>query len=657
MALLWCLGLRSTSFERSLMALIVIGAAVLVAPRGGAAATVARPGAATSAPSLRVVGNQLVNAAGAPVRIAGVNRSGTEYACAQGWGIFDGPSDDASIGAMTSWNINAVRVPLNEDCWLGINGVNPAYAGATYQSAVRSYVSVLQARGLDVILDLHWGAPGTQRALGQEQAPDADHATAFWSSVAAQYKGVSGIAYDLFNEPHDISWSCWLNGCTTTAGSKAVGVTQLINAVRGAGATQPVIAEGLDWGADLSGWLANRPSDPAGQLAAGWHVYNFSGCNTTACWNSTVAPVAQQVPVVATEVGENDCAGGFLSTLLPWAQSHGIGYLAWAWDVAGCGSGPSLITDYSGTPTAYGAAYKASLSTPAPPPPPPPAPVDPAARFDFEDGTTQGWGVRWGSTLAVSSESGVAASGSRGLALDISGAGYPAAGVGSGLNDVGPGTVVTYRVWAPDGTTPSVSPVVFNANWNVSVLASQSLASGWNTVRFMVPGSINGVQVLGLQINDSTGWAGRLVLDDITWQTLVFDFEDGTTQGWGVSWGSTLSVANESGTAFTGTHGLALNVSGNGYPAAGESQNVAGLTSGAQVTCEVWAPSGVSVGVAPMILDGSYHATVMGNQQLAPGWNTVRFTVPAVSSVRVLGLQVNDSTGWTGRLVLDAVSF
>jgi hypothetical protein len=309
-----------------------------------------------------VSGKQLTDASGAPLRVAGVNRSGSEYACAQGWGLFDGPTDDASISAMTAWGINAVRVPLNEDCWLGINGVNAAYAGANYQAAIRAYVDRLLAHGQAVILDLHWGAPGTQLALGQEQAPDADHAPAFWSSLAAAYKGVKGIAFDLFNEPHDISWSCWANGCTTSAGWQAAGEQQLINAVRGAGATQPVIAEGNNWGGDLSGWLANPLHDPAGQLVAGWHIYNFSGCATTACWDSTVAPVAQQLPVLATEIGENDCAGGFLNTLLPWADSHHIGYLAWAWNAASCGGGPSLISDYSGTPTGYGAAFKSYLA-------------------------------------------------------------------------------------------------------------------------------------------------------------------------------------------------------------------------------------------------------------------------------------------------------
>ena len=289
----------------------VLAAVSMIAVPATAAEKASAP---TTAPGIRVAGNRLIDNAGVPLRIGGVNRSGAEYACAQGWGIFDGPVDEGSVSAMVSWGVNAVRVPLNEDCWLGINGVKPQYAGQNYQGAIRSFVDLLHAQGLDVILDLHWGAPGNELALGQEDAPDADHAPAFWSSVAAQYKGVSGIAYDLFNEPHDISWSCWRSGCTTQSGYQATGEQQLIDAVRGAGATQPVIVEGLAWGSDLSGWFANRLNDPAGQLIAGWHTYNFSDCNTTDCWNTTIAPVARQLPVLATEVGENDCGGSYLGT-------------------------------------------------------------------------------------------------------------------------------------------------------------------------------------------------------------------------------------------------------------------------------------------------------------------------------------------------------
>ena len=58
--------------------------------------------AGRSAPALHVSGGQVVDAGGAPVQLDGVNRSGTEYACAQGWGIFDGPSDTASVAAIAS---------------------------------------------------------------------------------------------------------------------------------------------------------------------------------------------------------------------------------------------------------------------------------------------------------------------------------------------------------------------------------------------------------------------------------------------------------------------------------------------------------------------------------------------------------------------------
>jgi endoglucanase len=69
------------------------------------------------------------------------------------------------------------------------------------------------------------------------------------------------------------------------------------------------------------------------------------------------------VPVIPGEIGENDCAGSYIDSLTSWLESENTGFLAWTWDdwTGGCSSGPVLITDYSGTPTAYGSAYKAIL--------------------------------------------------------------------------------------------------------------------------------------------------------------------------------------------------------------------------------------------------------------------------------------------------------
>ncbi|MFQ5425577.1 MAG: hypothetical protein ACE5EV_00680, partial [Gaiellales bacterium] len=96
-----------------------------------------------SPPTLRVSGNRLVDEFGRPFRLAGVNRSGTEYACAQGWGIFDGAADRSFVRTIKSWGANSVRIGLNEHCWLGINGVSEEWGGAAYRQAVTSFVDLL----------------------------------------------------------------------------------------------------------------------------------------------------------------------------------------------------------------------------------------------------------------------------------------------------------------------------------------------------------------------------------------------------------------------------------------------------------------------------------------------------------------------------------
>jgi endoglucanase len=307
---------------------------------------------------VRVSGNRLVDDKGRTVRLLGVNRSGAEYACAQGWGFFDGPVDDRSIRAMTAWKIDAVRIPLNEDCWLGINGVNALYAGANYRSAIVSYVARLNAAKLTVILDLHWNAPGARKALGQQEMPDAAHAPAFWRSVATTFRRSRSVVFDLYNEPHDVSWQCWRDGC-----GPWVGMQRLVTVVRAAGATQPLLLGGLAWSNDLSGWLKWMPRDPAHQLVASFHLYNFNTCNDAACWERTVKPVAARVPVVTSELGENDCAHGFIDAYMPWADAAGISYLGWTWDTWNCNDGPALISDYAGTPTPFGAGFQAHLAS------------------------------------------------------------------------------------------------------------------------------------------------------------------------------------------------------------------------------------------------------------------------------------------------------
>jgi endoglucanase len=341
------------------------------------------PPPAGAAPQLHVSGNKLVNQNGATVVLHGVDRSGGEYSCVQGTGIWDGPMDQTSVTAIKSWGVTAVRVPLNEACWNAESYVNAAYAGTNYQQAVVQYVNLLNANGIVAILDLHWtdgtytgnsSGCSSAQATCQKPMPDAAEAIPFWTSVAGTFKGNDAVIFDLFNEPYPdralptetAAWQCWLNGgssCSAGISYPVAGMQQMVNAVRSTGANNVLMLGGLAYSNDLTQWLQYEPTDPDHNLAASWHSYNFNTCSTESCWASQIAPVIAQVPLIAGEIGENDCSGSYIGPLMSWLDSQGAGYLAWTWNdwSGGCSSGPVLITDYSGTPTAYGAAYKAHL--------------------------------------------------------------------------------------------------------------------------------------------------------------------------------------------------------------------------------------------------------------------------------------------------------
>ena len=350
------------------------------ASSGRRAEATSRSGTVRPAPQLHVSGNEIVNAEGQRVVLRGVNRSGGQFACVQGLGIWSGPMNQASVTAMRNWDVNAVRVPLNEACWNGESYVNASYRGTYYQKAVEAYVRLLNHNGMVAILDLHWtdgaytgpsSACSSAQALCQKPMPDAAQSIPFWESVARAFKNNNAVIFDLFNEPYPDKatgseadgWTCWLRGGTCKGISYQVaGMQSLVNAVRSAGAKNVIMLGGLTWANNLAQWVTHEPLDPDHNLAASWHSYSFNSCNTRACWDSQVAPVIARVPVIVGEMGEKDCADTYIAPLVAWLGQRSTSYLAWSWNVGkGCESGPSLITSYDGTPTGYGAGYRSDL--------------------------------------------------------------------------------------------------------------------------------------------------------------------------------------------------------------------------------------------------------------------------------------------------------
>lgn len=334
--------------------------------------------AATAPTGLHVVGNHIQDGNGNVIIPHGVNRMGGEYACVSGLS-FDGPITQTVVDAMLAWKINIVRVPLNEQCWLGINNLPASpLTVSQYRADVQSWVNLLTANGLMVIVEMHWNNAGTNQATGQQMMPDLDHGPAFWTSVANTFKSNSSVLFDLYNEPFPgfnnattTGWLCWKNGSTAASTSPCAdipfavaGMQTLVNTVRATGATNIIMLGGLAFSNDLSGWLANKPTDSLNNLVASVHIYNFNTCSNASCWDSQIAPVAASVPVIAGEIGENDCAHGFIDTLMSWFDSHSTGYLAWTWNGYDCSATPALITTQDGTsnnPTAYGQGFRDHL--------------------------------------------------------------------------------------------------------------------------------------------------------------------------------------------------------------------------------------------------------------------------------------------------------
>jgi hypothetical protein len=188
--------------------------------------------------------------------------------------------------------------------------------------------------------------------------PDQNSIT-FWQQVAKIYKTNPNVWFELYNEPYppNASWSIWQNGGSVTCKANysgapdvtfnAAGMQSLVNAVRGTGANNIVLAGGVSYSSNLSG----VPHLTGGNVAYAVHPYiNTSDPDgsTDGSWAGQFGNTSAQVPVVATEFGDFTCGNAtYENALLSYFKAHDVGFTAWAWYVGGCAF-PSIITDAAG---------------------------------------------------------------------------------------------------------------------------------------------------------------------------------------------------------------------------------------------------------------------------------------------------------------------
>ena len=308
---------------------------------------------------LRVVGNRLHDRDGKEIWLQGVNAGGLETL------PHDRQVIKSVVVAIDEWKANCVRVPMNEAFWYGESAYQKD-GGKEYREILDQIITLAANRGAYVVIDLH-----------RFRAPKTEHAE-FWKDFAKQYKDHPAVLFDIFNEPHGVSWEVWRNGgwISTSketdesaflsdeekkknSGYQSIGMQGLVDAVRETGARNIIIAGGVFWCNDLSGITEGYAlEDRVGNgIMYSWHTYNWHNG-----WEEKVLATAAKHPIFVGECGADIKKMSFIPAedqedpytwvpdMLGFIQKHRLNWTGWCLHPK---ASPVMISDWSYTPTPY----------------------------------------------------------------------------------------------------------------------------------------------------------------------------------------------------------------------------------------------------------------------------------------------------------------
>ncbi len=313
-------------------------------------------------PMLKVERNRLI-ASGQPVHLHGVNMPSME------WG--QGENLSESLNAATEWGADVIRLPLSQDRWFG-NTPEKSDGGAHYQASVKEFVQSASAKKCYVILDLHWSDTGIWgKHISQHNMPD-ENSVAFWKAVAGAFANHPAVLFDLYNEPHDVTWDVWRNGGKVAEESKRTsekfeyetpGMQKLLEVCREQGARNVIVAGGLDWAYDLTGVASDYAlKDTNGNgVMYDTHLYPMktwytNGTVKSQQWDRLIMPAAQKYPVIVGEFGNGE--DNYAAKVLEFAKQNDLAWVAWCFHPR---ARPCLIRNWDYTPTPFGLIVKDAL--------------------------------------------------------------------------------------------------------------------------------------------------------------------------------------------------------------------------------------------------------------------------------------------------------
>ncbi|KUL37976.1 cellulase family glycosylhydrolase [Streptomyces regalis] len=240
-------------------ALCVVTAALLLPLVGVGAQTAHAAEAEAGAGYWHTSGRQILDAAGQPVRIAGINWFGFETGNHVLHGLW-ARDYKSMLDQMRSLGYNTLRLPFSDDILKpgtmpdSINfadGKNADLQGLTSLQVLDKIVTYAGQTGLKIVLDRHRPDSGGQSALWYTASVPEATWIANLKALAQRYKGDSTvIGIDLHNEPHDPA--CW--GCGDTTRDWRLAAQRAGNAVLSVNPELLIMVEGVQSFNGVNGW-------------------------------------------------------------------------------------------------------------------------------------------------------------------------------------------------------------------------------------------------------------------------------------------------------------------------------------------------------------------------------------------------------------------
>ncbi|KUO20379.1 cellulase family glycosylhydrolase [Streptomyces dysideae] len=244
---------------RSLRRALCAAVAALVLPLGLAAGTQPAHAAEPGAGYWHTSGRQILDAAGQPVRIAGINWFGFETGNHVVHGLWS-RDYKSMIDQMETLGYNTIRLPFSDDIFKSATvpdsidfsgGKNADLQGLNSLQVLDRIVAYAGQGGLKVILDRHRPDAAGQSALWYTSAVPESTWIANLRALATRYAGNSTVVgIDLHNEPHDPA--CW--GCGDTARDWRLAAQRAGNAVLSVNPELLIFVEGVQTYNGVSGW-------------------------------------------------------------------------------------------------------------------------------------------------------------------------------------------------------------------------------------------------------------------------------------------------------------------------------------------------------------------------------------------------------------------